>query len=64
MIQPIRIREQAFDVVELVTAEVNAIQLTTLSPHAPNCCSSNTLHVNPCNHQSRTNAVRPFYFEV
>ena len=52
MIQSIGICEQAFDVMELMTAEVNAIQLTTLSPHAANCCSSNTLHVNPGDHQS------------
>ena len=45
MIKSIRIREQASDVVELMTAEVNAVQLTTLSPHAANCCSSNTLHI-------------------
>lgn len=44
MIKPIGICEQALDVVELMTAEVNAVQFPTLCPHAANCRPSDTLH--------------------
>lgn len=58
MIQSIGICEQAFDVMELMTAEVNAIQLTTLSLHAAKCCSSNTLRIDT------KGAVRPSYLQL
>ena len=47
MIESVRIREQALDVVELMTAEVNAVQSPTLNPHAADCRSSNALQIDP-----------------